>query len=76
MAIFNNNNNTTKTYATDEAGMLSDAKAFAKRDFTVVKDTLARLGQNISEELVAEALIQVKLDQIKKARLNRTSFFD
>jgi len=65
-----------KTYATDEAGMLKDAKAYAKRDFGVVVATLKRLGQNIDQELIAEALIQVKLEQIKEARLNRVSYFD
>jgi len=70
------NTNTTKTYATDEAGMLADAKQYAKRDFSVVLSTLERLGQKIDKELVAEALIQVKLEQIKEARLNRTSYFD
>ena len=70
------NNNQSKTYATDEAGMLKDAKQYAKRDFSIVELTLKKLDIEYDKETVANALIQVKLDQIKHARLERNTFFD
>ena len=92
MEISNNDNNEVapkpKKYATDEAGMMADAKIYAKQDFKSVVDTLKKLGTKvvsedrdlvdgeIREEAVAKALILVKFDQIKESRLNRTSYFD
>lgn len=69
-------NKQPKQYATDEAGMLKDAKQFAKRDFSIVELTIKKLGIEYNKEEVANALIQVKLDQIKHARLERDTFFD
>lgn len=74
MATYNNNQ--PKTYATDEAGMLKDAKAFAKRDSSIVELTLAKLELDVTKEDIATALIAVKLEQIKNARLNRNSLYD
>ena len=74
MATYNNNQ--PKTYATDEAGMLKDAKAFAKRDSAIVELTLAKLELDVTKEDIATALIAVKLKQIKDARLNRNSLYD
>lgn len=74
MATYNNNQ--PKTYATDEAGMLKDAKAFAKRDSAIVELTCKKMGLEVTNERIAEALIAVKLEQIKNARLNRNSLYD
>ena len=65
-----------KVYATDEAGMRADAKEYAKRDFTVVTATIETLGLTIDHAKIAEALIEVKYNQIVEARTNRVSYFD
>ena len=69
-------NNQPKTYATDEAGMLKDAKAFAKRDSAIVEQVIERLELDVTKELIADMLITIKLEQIKNARLNRNSLYD
>lgn len=84
MAISNNQGTKTqqtvaKVYATDEAGMMQDAKDYAKRDFQIVLATMRKFSTNesISNEDIAEALIQIKYKQIVDARItNRVSFFD
>jgi len=90
MAIVNNNTknentgvNQAKTYATDEAGMMKDAKSYAKQDFKTATELLKTLGitkldngVELTEEMTAKALISVKFKQIKEARLNRVSYFD
>ena len=81
MAIKNNQGTKTqqvvaKVYATDEAGMRLDAKEYAKRDFTVVTATIEALGLTIDHAKIAEALIEVKYNQIVEARTNRVSYFD
>ena len=81
MAEVKNRENTTKEYATDELGMMADAKEYAKRDFEVCKLVTARmLGvETLSKEdeaKMAQNLIQVKYEQIKNARTNRVSYFD
>ena len=69
-------NNQNRTYATDEAGMLADAKSYAKRDFHIVEETLKQSGIDYERQEMAEALVQVKLGQIRKARLERDTLFD
>jgi len=84
MAIKNNQGTKTqqvvaKVYATDEAGMMQDAKDYAKRDFQIVLATMRmfKTNDNISNEEIANALIQIKYKQIVDARItNRVSFFD
>lgn len=84
MAISNNQGTKTqqvvaKVYATDEAGMMQDAKDYAKRDFQIVLATMRmfKTNDNISNEEIANALIQIKYKQIVDARItNRVSFFD
>ena len=84
MAITNNQGTKTqqvvaKVYATDEAGMMQDAKDYAKRDFQVVLATMRmfKTNDNISNEEIANALIHLKYKQIVDARItNRVSFFD
>ena len=80
MAEIKSRENATKEYATDELGMMADAKEYAKRDFDVCRLVVAKVnGVELSKEdeaKIAEALIQVKYEQIKNARLNRVSYFD
>ena len=87
MAEISNNDNTSpvqvppapKVYATDEAGMMKDAKAYAKQDFRSVVDTMRKLNceeEQFPEEAIAKALILVKYAQIKESRLNRNTYFD
>lgn len=84
MAIKNNQDTKTqqtvaKVYATDEAGMMQDAKDYAKRDFQIVLATIRSFPtcDNISDEDVADQLIKIKYKQIVDARItNRVSFFD
>lgn len=71
----------TKEYATDELGMMADAKEYAKRDFEVCKMVYAKMTgvEVISKEdeaLIAKNLIEVKYEQIKNARTNRVAYFD
>lgn len=73
-----------KQYATTEEGMMEDAKSYAKQDFKSVVDTIKKLGiavnnedgSTLTEEMIAKALVIVKLQQIKDARLNRVTYFD
>ena len=84
MAISNNQGTKTqqvvaKVYATDEAGMMQDAKDYAKRDFQIVLATMRMFKTNdsVSNEEIANALIQIKYKQIVDARItNRVSYFD
>ncbi len=77
MATYTDDRNAqTKTYATDDAGMLADAKSYAKRDFHIVEETLKQSGIDYDRAEMAEALTQVKLGQIRKARLERDTLFD
>lgn len=80
MADIKNTRDTTKEYATDELGMMADAKEYAKRDFEVCKMVYAKMsGEEISKEVeakLAKNLIEVKYEQIKNARTNRVSYFD
>lgn len=81
MAEVKNRENTTKEYATDELGMMADAKEYAKRDFEVCKMVYAKMTgvEVISKEdeaLIAKNLIKVKYEQIKNARTNRVAYFD
>jgi hypothetical protein len=81
MADIKNRDNTTKEYATDELGMMADAKEYAKRDFEVCKLVVAKMldVETLSKEdeaKMAQNLIQVKYEQIKNARINRVSYFD
>ncbi len=84
MAISNNQGTKTqqavaKVYATDEAGMMQDAKDYAKRDFQIVLATMRmfQVNESITNEEIANALIQIKYKQIVDARItNRVSYFD
>jgi hypothetical protein len=84
MAISNNQGTKTqqviaKVYATDEAGMMQDAKDYAKRDFQIVLATMRMfpVNESITNEEIADALIQIKYKQIVDARItNRVSYFD
>jgi len=76
MATYTDTKNNTKTYATDEAGMLADAKTYAKRDFHIVEETLKKAKIEYDRTEMASHLTQVKLEQIKKARLERDTLFD
>lgn len=74
------NKNEVKEYATDEAGMMADAKAYARDDFRTVEPLVARLDgvDKLSDERrkeVAEALIQVKYDAIRAKRIGVDSLF-
>jgi hypothetical protein len=83
MALKNNNGivkqeSKVRVYSTDEAGMMTDAKEYAKRDFTVVSATMRMFNtcETITDEEIAKALITVKYNQIVEARTNRVSYFD
>ena len=81
MAEVKNRESASKEYATDELGMMADAKEYAKRDFEVCKMVYAKMKgvEAISKEdeaLIAKNLIEVKYEQIKNARTNRVSYFD
>lgn len=81
MAEVKNRENTSKEYATDELGMMADAKEYAKRDFEVCKMVYAKMtGVEVvskdDEAILAKNLIEVKYEQIKNARTNRVSYFD
>lgn len=77
-------NNQRKEYATDELGMMADAKEYAKRDFEPTKAFYAEINgiedvKSLDEETcqkIAKALIDSKFKMIKNARLNRVSYFD
>ena len=77
------NNGQKAVYATDEAGMMADAKSYAKQDFRqTLKVNAKLLGidlETVSEEMkqkIAQALIEVKYEQIVEARTNRDTYFD
>lgn len=80
MATLKNSNNDTASgelkFATDEVGMMKDAKDYAKRDIGTVLKTLEKLGFDIEtkEELIVKSLIAVKYEQINKARNERPSY--
>lgn len=72
-----------KQYATDPEGMMQDAKEYASKDFNSVLSTFKELGKEnaglmevITEEQIANALIQVKYEQIVKSRTERVTYFD
>jgi len=70
---------TKKVYATDEAGMEKDAKDYASRDFPQTLEVVRKAGiteEQLSSEILAKALILVKLGHIRKSRLERVTFFD
>lgn len=82
MAELNNANarkvedNTKKALATDEKGMMVDAKDYAKRDISTLISVLGKLGFDVeaNEELIAKTLIAVKYEQINKARNERPTY--
>ena len=81
MADIKNTAGATKEYATDELGMMADAKEYAKRDFEVCKMVYAKMtGVEVvskeDEAEIAKNLIEIKYEQIKNARCNRVSYFD
>ena len=76
MATYQDTKNDQKIYVTDEAGMLADAKKYAKRDFHIVEETLKLADIEYDRAEMAGHLTEVKLGQIKKARLERDTLFD
>ena len=75
---------TRKEYATDEAGMMADAKEYAKRDMSTIFKVLEKVGikpvtpeemtkapGEMSIELITKAVVAVKYEQIDKARNSR-----
>ena len=70
------NNNQPVVYATDEAGMLKNAKEYAKRDSSIVEAVMAKLAPDVSLDDISTALIAIKLEQIKAVRLNRDTRYD
>ena len=81
MADIKNTSNTTKEYATDELGMMADAKDYASKDWKTCEALYAKM-LNVetltqeSKDSLAKNLIEVKYEQIKNARCNRVSYFD
>lgn len=80
MAELNNRSEATKKeYATDEAGMMADAKQYAKDDFRTVLPLVEKLdGKEATEDRkkeIADALIQVKYEAIKSKRLGVDALF-
>ena len=77
-----------KEFATDEAGMMVDAKTYAKKDASTILKTFQKLGfnvvtidnetsddkQNITEEIIIKSLIAVKYEQIENARTKRPTY--
>ena len=91
MALLNNDNQKTedkREFATDEAGMMKDAKAYAKKDASTILKTFQKMGinitsvdnpevddkQNIQESLIIKSLIAVKYEQIVNSRTKRPSY--
>lgn len=73
-------NKTTGPLATDEAGMMADAKAYAKSDYYIVKQFMeVRLDKVLTpdeENEIAKQLIDAKLVAIKKSRMGVNSNFN
>jgi len=83
MAEIKKINKEVKEYATDDLGMMEDAKEYAKRDFETTKAFYAEMEKVEVKDLdndtckkIAEALISSKFKMIKNARLNRVTYFD
>lgn len=70
------NGETKKELAHDEAGMMIDAKEYAKRDASTLFKVLDKLDFDIEEkeELIIKTLVSVKFEQIDKARNDRPSY--
>lgn len=70
------NKSKEKEYATDEAGMMADAKLYARKDVSTVLrvfDMLKKV-ENPSEEIICKTLIKVKYEQINAKRNERPSY--
>jgi len=81
MATYGNTNNSnTREYRTDEAGMIEDAKQYAKKDFHMIEKCYAKVhGEPMDKETKiahVKGLIAVKYDAIVAKRLNRDDTFD
>lgn len=67
-----------KDYATDDAGMMADAKEYAKRDVSTAIALCGKLGFDTEDdtkvELIVKQLIAVKFEQIKKSRTERPAY--
>lgn len=93
MAVLNNTDsqeNSKREYATDVAGMMADAKKYARTEMSTVIAVLSKLGleavndtendsvkdgmKAIPLEAVAKSVIAVKYEQIKKARTDRPAW--
>ena len=84
----NTSNSNSKEFATDEKGMMVDAKTYARRDASTTLKTFQKLGfnvvtidnpidddkQNVTEELIMKTLLAVKYEQIENARTKRPSY--
>ncbi len=68
-----------KVWATDEAGMMNDAKKYAKLEWKQHITLMRKLKiseEDFPDDTIGKALILVKYEAIKESRLNRTSIFD
>jgi hypothetical protein len=76
MAQLANRNTQAREFATDEVGMMADAKDYAKRDISTILKVFEMLKgvPEITEEMIVKATIKVKYEQINKARNERPSY--
>ena len=63
-----------KEYATDEAGMMADAKDYARRDISTVLELFSLIAPEVKEEIIVKGLVKVKYEQIKRARTERPTW--
>ncbi len=69
-------NKEKKILSTNEQDMLTDAKEYARVEFTSIAKLLESLDVKITEEDLAKAWIKVKYDQIVESRTKRVTYFD
>ena len=80
MAELNNNNainaSRDKVYATDEAGMMTDAKDYARRDMSTIIKVLEKLDVDTEKQmqLIVSSVVAVKYEQIDKSRNERPAW--
>ena len=78
MAELRNNVAGTKSreYATDEAGMMKDAKEYASKDMSTIIRVLDKIGIDTEAqlELITKSVVAVKYEQIDKARNERPAW--
>lgn len=69
----------TKIWATDEKGMMNDARKYAKLEWKQHIALMRKLKireEDFPDDTIGKALILIKYEAIKESRLNRTSIFD